>query len=222
MKRILKAENISKSFKKTVDNIEVLKEINISIYSGEIIVLMGPSGSGKTTLLNILGTLDTDYSGEITIDNIIISPREDLSHIRSSKFGFVFQFHHLLPEFTVIENLQIPRLISEIISTDNEIMKMVSYIGLEDRIHHYPNEISGGERQRVAVIRALVNKPLLILADEPTGNLDRENSDLLLNLICDLKDKYQQSFIIATHDHSISEIADRLLYLKDGRIIEEK
>ena len=120
----------------------------------------------------------------------------------------------------IMENLQIPRLISGHLNNDSEIMDMLSYIGLEERIHHYPDEISGGERQRVAVIRALINKPRLILADEPTGNLDRENSQLLLNLISDLKEKYQQSFLIATHDHSITEIADRILILKDGKIKE--
>ena len=220
MKTLLKADSISKTYIKTGGNIQVLKDIHLSISPGEIIVLMGPSGSGKSTLLNILGTLDTDYSGEITIDDINISPKQDLAYIRSLKLGFVFQFHHLLPEFTIMENLQIPRLISGHVNNDSEIMDMLLYIGLEDRIHHYPDEISGGERQRVAVIRALINKPRLILADEPTGNLDRENSQLLLNLISDLKEKYQQSFLIATHDHSITEIADRILSLKDGKIKE--
>ena len=220
MKTLLKADNISKTYIKTGGNIQVLKDIHLSISQGEIIVLMGPSGSGKSTLLNILGTLDTDYSGKITIDDINISPEQDLAYIRSLKLGFVFQFHHLLPEFTIMENLQIPRLISGYVNNDSEIMYMLSYIGLEDRKHHYPNEISGGERQRVAVIRALINKPCLILADEPTGNLDRENSQLLLNLISDLKEKYQQSFLIVTHDHSITDIADRVLNLKDGIIKE--
>ena len=220
MKTLLKADSISKTYIKTGGNIQVLKDIHLSISKGEIIVLMGPSGSGKSTLLNILGTLDTNYSGNITIDNINITPEHDLSNIRALKLGFVFQFHHLLPEFTIMENLQIPRLISGHVNNDSEIMDMLLYIGLEDRIHHYPNEISGGERQRVAVIRALINKPRLILADEPTGNLDRENSQLLLNLISDLKAKYQQSFLIATHDHLITDIADRILYLKDGKIIE--
>ena len=220
MKTLLKADSISKTYIKTGGNIQVLKDIHLSISHGEIIVLMGPSGSGKSTLLNILGTLDTDYSGEITIDDINISPKQDLAYIRSLKLGFVFQFHHLLPEFTIMENLQIPRLISGYVNNDSEIMDMLSYIGLEDRINHYPDEISGGEKQRVAVLRALMNKPRLILADEPTGNLDRENSQLLLNLISDLKEKYQQSFLIATHDHSITEIADRILNLKDGKIKE--
>ena len=220
MKTLLKADSISKTYIKTGGNIQVLKDIHLSISQGELIVLMGPSGSGKSTLLNILGTLDTDYSGEITIDDINISPEQDLAYIRSLKLGFVFQFHHLLPEFTIMENLQIPRLISGYVNNDSEIMDMLSYIGLEDRINHYPDEISGGEKQRVAVLRALMNKPRLILADEPTGNLDRENSQLLLNLISDLKEKYQQSFLIATHDHSITEIADRILNLKDGKIKE--
>ena len=220
MKTLLKADSISKTYIKTGGNIQVLKDIHLSISQGEIIVLMGPSGSGKSTLLNILGTLDTDYSGNITIDDINILPEHDLANIRALKLGFVFQFHHLLPEFTIMENLQIPRLISGYVNNDSEIMDMLLYIGLEDRIHHYPNEISGGERQRVAVIRALINKPRLILADEPTGNLDSGNSQLLLNLISDLKGKYQQSFLIATHDDSVASVADRILYLKDGKIKE--
>ena len=220
MKTLLKAESISKVYVKNGDNIQVLNNIHLSLSTGETLVLMGPSGSGKSTLLNILGTLDTEYSGSISIDDINISPKIDLPYIRALKLGFVFQFHHLLPEFTIIENLQIPRLIAGHINNELEIMEMLSHIGLEDRIHHYPDEISGGERQRVAVIRALINKPLLVLADEPTGNLDSENSQLLLNLITDLKAKYQQSFLIATHDHTITEIADRILYLQNGKIKE--
>ena len=220
MEIVLKADSIYKTFKKNGGDIEVLKDINLSISKGEIIVLMGPSGSGKSTLLNILGTLDNDYSGNIYIDNISMSKKEDLADIRALKLGFIFQFHHLLPEFTLMENLLIPCFISGKINNESNIMDMLSYIGLEDRTNHYPNEISGGERQRVAVIRALINKPLFVLADEPTGNLDRENSQLLLNLIYDLKDKYHLSFLIATHDHSITEIADRILYLKDGKIKE--
>ena len=222
MKIILKAQNISKTYKKTEGDINVLNKINISILSGEIVLLMGPSGSGKSTLLNILGTLDTEYSGNISIEDINITPMQDLAYIRALKLGFVFQFHHLLPEFTIIENLQIPLLISGQINNESKIMKMLSYIGLESRKHHYPDEISGGERQRVAVVRALMNKPILVFADEPTGNLDRENGQLLLNLITDLKRKFQQSFLIASHDHAVAEIADRILYLNDGKIKEGK
>jgi lipoprotein-releasing system ATP-binding protein len=220
VKALLEAKSISKSYNNSSGDISVLNDIHLSIATGEIIVLMGPSGSGKSTLLNILGTLDTDYSGNISIDNVNIDPKQDVAYIRASKLGFVFQFHYLLPEFTIMENLQIPRLILDKVNHETEIIDMLSYIGLKDRKDHYPDEISGGERQRVAVIRALINKPLLVLADEPTGNLDRENSQLLLNLIYDLKAKYHQSFLIATHDHSISEIADRILYLKDGKITE--
>ena len=222
MKILLQADSLSKSYINSSGDISVLNEIHLSIGTGEIIVLMGPSGSGKSTLLNILGTLDTNYTGDISIDNIKIDPKEDVAYIRASKLGFVFQFHYLLPEFTIRENLQIPRLILGKLNNNKEIMDMLSYIGLEDRAEHYPDEISGGERQRVAVIRALVNRPLLVLADEPTGNLDRENSQLLLNLIYDLKEKYRQSFLIATHDQAIVEIADRILFLKDGNLKKGK
>ena len=221
MKTLLTANNISKTYKKTGDSIQVLKSVNLSIFKGEIVVLMGPSGSGKSTLMNILGTLDLSYFGEICIDGVEISPHIDLNSIRSSKLGFVFQFHHLLPEFTIIENLEIPGLINNGNGMNKkDIMELLFHIGLAERINHYPDEISGGERQRVAVIRSLVGNPLLILADEPTGNLDRENSQLLLNLISDLRDKYRQSFLIATHDDLVTQIADRILYLKDGVIKE--
>ena len=220
---LLEANNIVKSYSKTGSEIPVLNGLSIAINTGEILVLMGPSGSGKSTLLNILGTLDTDFTGNLSIDGISILSTVDLAAIRRDKLGFIFQFHHLLPEFTIYENLLIPRMIAKN-SKDNsseDIIKMLELIGLKDRIGHYPNEISGGEKQRVAVIRALVNKPSLVLADEPTGNLDRENSQMLLKLMVDLKLKYQQSFIIATHDQSILEIADRAMYLKDGKIKKE-
>ena len=220
---LLEANNIVKSYSKIGSEIPVLNGLSITVNAGEILVLMGPSGSGKSTLLNILGTLDTDFTGNLSIDGILISSSVDLASIRCEKLGFVFQFHHLLPEFTIYENLLIPRMIAGN-SKDNsseDITKMLELIGLKDRIGHYPNEISGGEKQRIAVIRALVNKPSLVLADEPTGNLDRENSQILLKLMVDLKVKYQQSFIIATHDESIIEIADRVMYLKDGKIKKE-
>jgi ABC-type lipoprotein export system ATPase subunit len=184
---------------------------------------MGPSGSGKSTLLNILGTLDSDYSGNLIIDELSITNAVDLDRIRRHKLGFIFQFHHLLPEFTILENLLIPQMIAENYSIVSEkiTIGMLETIGLKDRMNHFPNEISGGERQRVAVLRAMVNNPSLILADEPTGNLDRENSQKMLKLMAEVKVKYQQSFIIATHDQSILDIADRILYLKDGKIKKE-
>ena len=220
---LLEANNIVKSYSKTGSEIPVLNGLSIAVNTGEILVLMGPSGSGKSTLMNILGTLDTDFTGNLSIDGISISSKVDLAAIRCNKLGFIFQFHHLLPEFTIYENLLIPRMIAGN-SKDNsseDIIKMLELIGLTNRIRHYPNEISGGERQRVAVVRALVNKPCIVLADEPTGNLDRENSKILLKLMVDLKVKYQQSFVIATHDQSSIDIADRVLYLKDGKIKKE-
>jgi len=221
---ILEANNICKSYSKSGGEITVLDRLDISIQRGEILVLMGPSGSGKSTLLNILGTLDSDFSGSLKIDDVYITDSVDLPSIRRRKLGFIFQFHHLLPDFTVLENLLIPQMINESCQNNkqNIIIDMLRYINLEDRIDHYPNEISGGERQRVAVMRAMVNNPCLILADEPTGNLDRDNSQRILKLMVKLKLKYKQSFIIATHDQSILDIADRVLYLKDGKITKER
>ena len=220
---LLEANNIVKIYSKIREEMPVLNSLNISIYTGEILVLMGPSGAGKSTLLNILGTLDTDFTGNLSIDGISMTNSVNLASIRCEKLGFIFQFHHLLPEFTIHENLMIPKMIAGIPvhSSTEDTKNLLEFIGLKNRINHYPNEISGGERQRVAVIRALVNNPCLVLADEPTGNLDRENSQILLKLMSNLCLKYQQSFVIATHDQSIIEIADRVLYLKDGNIKKE-
>ena len=220
---ILEAQNISKIYHKAGEAIPVLNNLNIAVERGEILVLMGPSGSGKSTLLNILGTLDSDFSGSLIIDELYISNTVDVTSIRRQKLGFIFQFHHLLPEFTILENLLIPQIIAENHSNfpHNATIDMLKFIGLEERMNHYPNEISGGERQRVAVVRAMINTPSIILADEPTGNLDRDNSQKMLKLMAKLKVKYKQSFIIATHDQSILDIADRVLYLKDGKITKE-
>ena len=220
---ILEAHNISKIYYKTEETIPVLNKLNIVVEKGEILVLIGPSGSGKSTLLNILGTLDSNYSGSLIIDELPITNAVDLSNIRRHKLGFIFQFHHLLPEFTILENLLIPQMIAHNFSNvpQKATIDMLNNIGLKNRINHYPNEISGGERQRVAVMRAMVNNPCIVLADEPTGNLDRDNSQKMLKLMAKLKVKYKQSFIIATHDQSILDIADRVLYLKDGKITKE-
>ena len=220
---ILEAQNISKIYHKAGEAIPVLNNLHIAVERGEILVLMGPSGSGKSTLLNILGTLDSDFSGSLKIDDLYISNTVDLTSIRRQKLGFIFQFHHLLPEFTILENLLIPQMITENYSNvpQNVAKEMLKLIGLEERVNHYPNEISGGERQRVAVVRAMINAPSIILADVPTGNLDRDNSQKMLKLMVKLKVKYKQTFIIATHDQSILDIADRVLYLKDGKITKE-
>ena len=220
---ILEAQNISKIYHKAGEAIPVLNNLHIAVERGEILVLMGPSGSGKSTLLNILGTLDSDFSGNLIIDELYISNTVDITSIRRQKLGFIFQFHHLLPEFTILENLLIPQMITENYSNvpQNAAKEMLKLIGLKERMNHYPNEISGGERQRVAVVRAMINTPSIILADEPTGNLDRDNSQKMLKLMVKLKVKYKQTFIIATHDQSILDIADRVLYLKDGKITKE-
>ena len=220
---ILEAQNISKIYHKAGEAIPVLNNLHIAVERGEILVLIGPSGSGKSTLLNILGTLDSDFSGTLIIDELYISNTVDITSIRRQKLGFIFQFHHLLPEFTILENLVIPQMIAQNDSNvpQNAAKEMLKLIGLEERMNHYPNEISGGERQRVAVVRAMINTPSIILADEPTGNLDRDNSQKMLKLMVKLKVKYQQTFIIATHDQSILDIADRVLYLKDGKITKE-
>ena len=220
---ILEAQNISKIYHKAGEAIPVLNNLHIAVERGEILVLMGPSGSGKSTLLNILGTLDSDFSGSLIIDELDLSNTVDITSIRRQKLGFIFQFHHLLPEFTILENLLIPQMITENYSNvpQNAAKEMLKLIGLEERVNHYPNEISGGERQRVAVVRAMINTPSIILADEPTGNLDRDNSQKMLKLMVKLKVKYKQTFIIATHDQSILDIADRVLYLKDGKITKE-
>ena len=220
---ILEAQNISKIYHKAGEAIPVLNNLHIAVERGEILVLIGPSGSGKSTLLNILGTLDSDFSGSLIIDELYISNTVDITSIRRQKLGFIFQFHHLLPEFTILENLLIPQMITENYSNvpQNAAKEMLKLIGLKERMNHYPNEISGGERQRVAVVRAMINTPSIILADEPTGNLDRDNSQKMLKLMAKLKLKYKQSFIIATHDQSILDIADRVLYLKDGKITKE-
>ena len=220
---ILEAQNISKIYHKAGEAIPVLNNLHITVERGEILALIGPSGSGKSTLLNILGTLDSDFSGSLIIDELYISNTVDVTSIRRQKLGFIFQFHHLLPEFTILENLLIPQMITENYSNvpQNAAKEMLKLIGLKERMNHYPNEISGGERQRVAVVRAMINTPSIILADEPTGNLDRDNSQKMLKLMVKLKDKYKQTFIIATHDQSILDIADRVLYLKDGKITKE-
>ena len=220
---ILEAQNISKIYHKAGEAIPVLNNLHIAVERGEILVLIGPSGSGKSTLLNILGTLDSDFSGSLIIDELYISNTVDITRIRRQKLGFIFQFHHLLPEFTILENLLIPQMITGNYSKvpQNAAKEMLKLIGLKERMNHYPNEISGGERQRVAVVRAMINTPSIILADEPTGNLDRDNSQKMLKLMVKLKVKYKQTFIIATHDQSILDIADRVLYLKDGKITKE-
>lgn len=212
---------ITKSF----GSLQVLKGINLKVSKGEVVSIVGPSGAGKTTLLQIMGTLDKPDSGTVLIDGTDISRfnQKEMARFRNSHIGFVFQFHQLLPEFTAIENIEIPALIAGRSAKEarQEALELLTYMGLSERAHHKPNELSGGEKQRVAVARALINHPSVILADEPSGSLDSQNKQELHQLFFDLRDKYGQTFIIVTHDEELSRITDRTIHMKDGIILEE-
>ena len=216
------AKNIYKSF----DNVEVLKGVNLTIRKGEIVAIVGPSGAGKTTLLQILGTLDkpnTNCEYSLEIDKISLKEFSDkqLSTFRNKHIGFIFQFHQLLPEFTALENVCIPALIGKKTKTETEekAKEILSLLGLQDRFHHKPNALSGGEQQRVAVARALINSPSVILADEPSGNLDSTAAENLHKLFFELREKLNQTFIIVTHNNELANMADRKLTMKDGTIV---
>ena len=214
-----------KGLTKSFGSLQVLKGIDLCIEKGEIVSIVGPSGAGKTTLLQILGTLDKPDSGSVVVDGIETSTlsTNKLSEFRNTHLGFVFQFHQLLPEFTAIENIMIPAYIAGMKpkETRSRAEELLEFMGLSDRATHKPNELSGGEKQRVAVARALMNNPSVILADEPSGSLDSKNKEELHKLFFELRDKFGQTFVIVTHDETLATLTDRTIHLKDGRIVGE-
>lgn len=213
-------QGVTKSF----GNLQVLKGIDLHIDKGEVVSIVGPSGAGKTTLLQIIGTLDRPDDGQVMVNDILVNglSSDKLSDFRNRHIGFVFQFHQLLPEFTALENVLIPAYIAG--NGQGEAKKraqeLLGFMGLTDRAHHKPNQLSGGEKQRVAVARALVNHPAVILADEPSGSLDSKNKAELHQLFFDLRDEFGQTFVIVTHDEGLAALTDRTIHMKDGKLIE--
>lgn len=217
---MVEVKNIVKKF----DSLEVLKGVDLHINPKEIVSIMGPSGAGKTTLLQIIGTLDRPTSGTVHINGVDLFSLDEkkISAFRNSQIGFVFQFHQLLPEFTAVENVMMPALIADKNFKQSKMhaMELLEYLGLESRAHHKPAELSGGEKQRVAVARALINNPALILADEPSGSLDSQNKKDLHNLFFNLRKEFGQTILIVTHDNELAEISDRIIKINDGVIAE--
>ena len=216
---MIKAENIRKSY----GTLEVLKGVSLEVKPSEVVSIVGQSGAGKTTLLQILGTLSAMDSGSLTIDGEQVSSFDDnrLSDFRNRRIGFVFQFHHLLPEFSALENVMMPALIARrpIAEVEQEAKKLLELMNLKDRLTHKPSALSGGEQQRVAIARALINRPALLLADEPSGNLDSKNRDEVHSLFFRLREELGQTTIIVTHDEGLASMADRKITMRDGEII---
>jgi lipoprotein-releasing system ATP-binding protein len=217
---MLKAHSIFKSY----GQLKILKGVDLEVKKGEIVTIVGASGAGKSSLLNILGTLDKPDSGSVIIGDTDVNrlSNRELSAFRNSQIGFVFQFHHLLVEFNAIENVCIPALIAgdTKANAEKKALKLLDRLGLKERINHKPSQLSGGEQQRVAVARALINSPALIFADEPSGNLDSTNANELHHLFSDLRDEFNQTFVIVTHNEHLAELSDRKILMKDGLIVQ--
>lgn len=217
---VIEASNIHKKY----DDLKILKGVDLSIKKGEIVSIVGASGAGKTTLLQILGTLDQPDNGSLKIMNEEVSGlnAKAISLFRNKNIGFVFQFHHLLPEFTALENASMPLFIAGKSKEDagKKATEYLEFMGLGDRLHHKPSELSGGEQQRVAVARSLVNEPGIVFADEPSGNLDSSSAQELHELFFKLRDKFDQTFVIVTHNNELANMADRKLVMQDGKIVE--
>ncbi|MCK5306085.1 MAG: ABC transporter ATP-binding protein [Candidatus Omnitrophica bacterium] len=223
---ILKAYNLHKRYPSGYEKLDVLKGLDIEISKGEILMVMGRSGAGKSTLLHILGGLDFPSEGRVLMNDVDIYKLNDSKRasLRNEKIGFIFQFFHLLPEFTALENVMLPAVINKARRAGRKGLRkrasrLIEQVGLSERANHRPGELSGGEQQRVAVARALINEPELVLCDEPTGNLDSENSGRLVDLLKELNNKNKQTFMIVSHDETISEAAHRVVKIEDGRII---
>lgn len=218
---MISGKNIHKKF----DTVEVLKGVDMEIRKGEVVSIVGPSGSGKSTLLHILGTLDKADSGIVSMNNTqvhTLTPKK-LAAFRNKHIGFVFQFHHLLPEFTALENVCIPGWLAGRKKNEvkEEAIRLLQMLGLSHRMENKPNQLSGGEQQRVAVARALINRPDIVMADEPTGNLDSANAKDLHQLFFKLRDEFNQTFLIVTHNEELAKLSDRVLHMKDGRIVSD-
>lgn len=213
---------ICRNVKRSYGDLEVLKGIDLTINTGEVVSIVGASGAGKTTLLQILGSLDKPTSGQVLVDGVDICSlsEKQLAVFRNTRIGFVFQFHQLLPEFTALENAILPALINKTSKTvaQTRAKELLDFLNLSHRLHHKPNELSGGEKQRVAVARALINNPGVIFADEPSGNLDSHNQEELQKLFFDLRSEFNQTFVIVTHDYHLAKMCDRVIEMKDGVI----
>ena len=219
---IIRVVDLHKSYYDGEAELPVLQGINLEIYMSELLAIVGASGVGKSTLLHLIGTLDRPTTGSVLYDehDIFTLPDTELARFRNKEIGFVFQFHHLLPEFTALENVAMGALIAT--SNDKKVYKeaeaLLDYVGLSERLSHFPSQLSGGERQRVAIARSLINKPKIVLADEPTGNLDRRSSEAVLELLWDLNSKSGQTFVIVTHNQELTQQVDRVVQLVDGNI----